>query len=161
MNLMWRNISVLGLTIMFDQIITAKVMDTELDSAPFPQEWVLDGQPKAYNKQIASSSDGGLRIIVWACTVGRFRWHYAENEMLHIVSGEVFILDHTGAERRLGPGDTAFFPAGSSSIWRVTQEVRKLAVCHDPLLSIKRFLALMRARFTLPISSRARAEKRI
>ena|SRR5258708_3530393 len=137
---------------MFDEIVTAKATHMELDSAPFPQGWVLDGRPQAYNKQIARSRDGSLRVIVWACTVGRFRWHYAENETLHILSGEVFIVDHTGAERRLGPGDTAFFPAGCASIWRVTQNVRKVAVCHHPQLTIKRLVALMRTRFRLPAS---------
>jgi hypothetical protein len=53
--------------------------------------------------------------------------------MLTILSGEVIIIDHCNIERRLGPGDTAFFPAGSSGVWRVTQEVRKLAVCRLPM----------------------------
>jgi uncharacterized protein len=53
--------------------------------------------------------------------------------MVHILSGEVFIVDHTNTERRLGPGDTAFFPAGSWSVWRVTQDVRKVAVCRHEM----------------------------
>ena len=36
-------------------------------------------------------------------------------------------------ERRLGPGDMAFFPAGSRSLWRVPVAVRKLAVCRHAL----------------------------
>jgi hypothetical protein len=50
--------------------------------------------------------------------------------MVHILSGEVIITDQSGIERRLGPGDTAFFPAGSSSVWQVIRDVRKVAVCH-------------------------------
>ena len=45
----------------------------------------------------------------------------------------VFITDHKGAERRLGPGDMAFFPAGSKSTWRVPVEVRKLATCRQAM----------------------------
>jgi hypothetical protein len=36
-------------------------------------------------------------------------------------------------ERRLGPGDMAFFPAGSRSLWHVPVAVRKLAVCRHAL----------------------------
>jgi uncharacterized cupin superfamily protein len=53
--------------------------------------------------------------------------------MVHVISGEVFVTDETGLERRLGPGDMAFFPAGSHSLWRVPVAVRKLAVCRHAL----------------------------
>jgi hypothetical protein len=41
----------------------------------------------------------------------------------------VFFTDDTGDVRRLGPGDMAFFPAGSRSTWHVPNRVLKLAVC--------------------------------
>ena len=45
----------------------------------------------------------------------------------------MFVTDESGVERRLGPGDMAFFPAGSRSLWRVPVAVRKLAVCRHAL----------------------------
>src|SRR5689334_19179680 len=113
----------------YGNIITASSRELDLEPAPFPAEWVVEGRPEARAKEIARSHDGTMSVVVWSCTNGLFRWDYTVDEMVHIVSGEVFILDHANAERRLGPGDTAFFPAGSRSIWRVTQEVRKVAVC--------------------------------
>ena len=44
-----------------------------------------------------------------------------------MLDGEVFIADETHAERRLGPGDVAFFPMGARTLWRVPDHVRKLA----------------------------------
>ena len=41
-----------------------------------------------------------------------------------IISGEVFVTNEKGEECRLGPGDVAFFPAGSRSTWRVPVAVR-------------------------------------
>jgi uncharacterized cupin superfamily protein len=114
---------------MLKSVVTASPADVELDPAPFPKEWVLEGSPQAHAKEIARSRDGAMRVIAWSCTKGRFRWQYLVDEMVHVLSGEVIILDHTETERRLGPGDTAFFPAGSSSVWHVTQDVRKVAVC--------------------------------
>jgi uncharacterized protein len=112
------------------QVVTANPATVELSPSPFPSEWILDGCPQARATAIAHSRDGAMTVIAWSCTKGRFRWQYRVDEMVHILSGEVIITDQTGTERRLGPGDTAFFPAGSSSVWQVIQDVRKVAVCH-------------------------------
>jgi hypothetical protein len=71
-----------------------------------------------------------MSVTAWSCTKGRFRWQYQVDEMAHILSGEVILTDQSGTERRLGPGDTVFFASGSWCIWEVTQDVRKVAVCH-------------------------------
>ena len=64
--------------------------------------------------------------MTWECTPGLFNWFYAEDETVYIISGEVFIKTD-GTERRLGQGDFAFFPGGSSCTWRVTDTIRKVA----------------------------------
>jgi hypothetical protein len=69
--------------------------------------------------------------MAWSCTAGRFNWHYTVDETVHIISGEVYITNERNEACRLGPGDMAFFPAGSRSTWRVPVEVRKLAVCRQ------------------------------
>ncbi|HWF95474.1 MAG TPA: cupin domain-containing protein [Xanthobacteraceae bacterium] len=111
-------------------VTTANPATVELSPSPFPAEWVLEGRPQARATAIAHSRDGAMTVIAWSCTKGRFRWQYHVDEMAHILSGEVVITDQSGTERRLGPGDTVFFPAGSSSVWQVIRDVRKVAVCH-------------------------------
>jgi uncharacterized cupin superfamily protein len=111
-------------------VVTTNPATVELYPSPFPAEWVLEGRPQAQATAIAHSRDGAMTVIAWSCSKGRFRWQYHVDEMAHILSGEVFITDQSGTERRLGPGDTVFFPAGSWSVWQVTQDVRKIAVCH-------------------------------
>ena len=49
-----------------------------------------------------------------------------------IVAGEVFITDEK-SERRLGPGDLGFFPAGTSCVWRVPERVRKIAILRETM----------------------------
>jgi uncharacterized protein len=110
-------------------IITASPSTIDLEPSPFPREWVLEGNPQARAKPIARSDDASMTMIVWSCTEGRFRWQYSVDETVQILSGEVIVTDHDGEERRLGPGDSAFFPAGTTSVWHVTQAVRKVAVC--------------------------------
>jgi uncharacterized protein len=92
------------------------------------------GSSKARRRrELARSADGTAVVVAWSCTAGRFYWHYGVEEMLHIISGEAFVTDDAGVERRLGPGDMAFFPAGSRSLWHVPVAVRKLAVCRHAL----------------------------
>jgi uncharacterized cupin superfamily protein len=111
-------------------IVIANPATVDLTPSPFPAEWVLDGTPQAQATAIAHSHDGAMTVIAWSCTKGRFRWNYQVDEMAHILSGEVFITDQSGVERRLGPGDTVFFAAGTSNVWLITQDIRKVAVCH-------------------------------
>src|SRR5262249_1067999 len=68
--------------------------------------------------ELARSQDGASTVMAWSCTAGRFNWHYTVDETVHIISGEVFVTNEKGEECRLGPGDMAFFPAGSRSTWR-------------------------------------------
>ncbi len=114
-------------------VVFAAPADTDLQPAPLPPHWIIEGSPQARSKRLATSPDGTASVIAWACSPGRFNWHYAVDEVLHIISGEVCVTDEKGESRRLGPGDVAYFPAGSSSVWHVTKEVKKLAVCRHSM----------------------------
>jgi uncharacterized cupin superfamily protein len=116
------------------------------------EDWVLEGAPRTRAKVLAVSQDGAICIMAWDCSAGRFKWLYSEDEIAHIISGAVVITDERGEERRLTPGDTAFFPAGSTSTWHVPFHVRKLAVLHHAIpVSLSFALrALRRVRRSLP-----------
>ena len=118
---------------MSQPIVVAPPAEVELAPAPIPADWILAGTPEARSRQLARSQDGASTVMAWSCTAGRFNWHYTVDETVHIISGLVFVTNHEGEECRLGPGDMAFFPAGSRSTWRVPVEVRKLAVCRQAM----------------------------
>jgi uncharacterized cupin superfamily protein len=101
---------------------------TGLEPSPIVKDWIVEGAPEATARMLMEARDGISYTVVWDCTAGSFRWRYGRDETVFIVSGEVFITDDSGEERRLGEGDMAFFPAGSSAMWRVPTRVRKLAV---------------------------------
>src|SRR5438477_8192867 len=101
----------------------------DLSPAPIPQDWILSGTPEARcSKKLATSLDGTSYVVIWDCTEGRFNWYYDKDEALVVISGVVIITDEKGQERRLGLGDLAFFPAGSSCTWNVTTRFTKVAV---------------------------------
>jgi len=117
-------------------MVFAALAEVELTLAPIPRHWILEGSPQAHSKRLATSADRTSAVIAWSCTPGRFNWHYTADEISHVISGEVFITDENGDTRRLGPGDMVYFPAGSKSLWHVTQEIKKVAICrqHMPRL---------------------------
>jgi uncharacterized cupin superfamily protein len=115
---------------MSKQLVTADPASLELEPVPIPEEWILEGRPQARRREIARSQDGGMSVIAWSCSKGRFRYKYQVDEMLHILSGQVILTDETGAARRVGPGDTVFCPTGTWFDWTVVEDVRKVAVCH-------------------------------
>ena len=118
---------------MSQPIVIAPPAEVELAPAPIPADWIIAGTPEARSRQLARSQDGASSVMAWSCTAGRFNWHYMVDETVHIISGEVFVTNEKGEECRLGPGDMAFFPAGSRSTWWVPVEVRKLAVCRQAM----------------------------
>lgn len=113
------------------------VMDTptaiELHAEPRPvtPDWVLSGKPLTQTHNLVRSHDWTSNAVVWECTAGTFKWVYTKDEALVVVSGEAFISTADGGERRLGPGDFAFFPAGNTCTWRVPDRVRKVAILKE------------------------------
>ena len=117
------------------QIVTAAPTALELgpEVIPLAPQSILSGTPVTRIKHVVRSHDLTEDILVWECTAGIFTWNYRKDETIVVVSGEVFITNDKGEERRLGPGDLAFFPAGSSCQWRVPVHVRKIAVEREVL----------------------------
>ena len=100
---------------------------------PIHAAWILDGNPVARAELLSSSADGTASTYFWDCTAGRFNWFYSFDETFHILEGEVTLKYPSGVSRRVGTGDTVFFPAGSSAEWTVDNYVRKLAFCRTPV----------------------------
>jgi uncharacterized protein len=114
-------------------VVTVSAADAELDPAPIPSDWIIEGTPQTRSTRLAVSTDRTSSTIVWSCTAGRFNWHYTVDETLYVMSGEVLVTNEKGEVRRLGPGDMAHFPAGSHSIWYVPDYVKKIAFCRHSL----------------------------
>ncbi len=106
---------------------------TDLASAPIRPEWILRGNPLARALKLSAADDGNLDCLLWDCTAGTFRWCFRVDEIVHILEGSVRVCDEaTGAVRILTPGDVAYFPQGSSSVWEVDEYVKKLAILRSP-----------------------------
>jgi uncharacterized protein len=114
-------------------IVIAPSDTTNLKPTPVLTDWVLAGEPETRSKLLARSRDKTSYTMVWDCTAGRFNWHYPSDETLVVLDGEAFVGTKEGEERRIGPGDGVFFPAGASATWRVSRYIRKVAFLRQTL----------------------------
>ncbi len=122
-------------------VVISVPADAKLVSAPIPKDWILEGDPQASRALLSRSTDGAAVTVVWETTKGKFRWHFDIDETVSIIDGEVFVTDEKNAERRLGPGDVAYFPAGTTSTWRVPERLRKIAFIRHGMAKPIGFLA--------------------
>jgi uncharacterized cupin superfamily protein len=104
-----------------------------LEPAPIPDEWVIEGSPRARAAELGRSPDGTCTAAHWDCTAGTFHWFFFNEEIVHILDGEVVVRNAREQERVLRKGDVAVLPANEWMVWRVDRYVRKLAYCRFPV----------------------------
>ena len=106
---------------------------------PIDPAWLMDDDMAITQAaEIARTDDGTTAVYLWETTRAHYRWEHASDETITVLEGEVFIRDENARvlpERRLGPGDVAFFPAGARTVWRVPDRLRKVSTLTRPLPS--------------------------
>jgi uncharacterized cupin superfamily protein len=109
-----------------------------LQESPINPQWILEGAPDAWGRQLAGSGD--VRMYEWECIAGRFRWEYGADEFAYVIGGSAYIRWLGGSDKLpLGPwkriesGDVLEFPHGCEVEWHIEQYIRKIAVLRVPL----------------------------
>lgn len=112
---------------MSTSILSVTPANVQLEPGSIPPEWLLSGNPETRSKILLRTRDWIASVVVWECGAVSYKWHYDQDEAYIVISGEGFMTDETGVERRFGPGDVAFFPAGTNAKWRHPDHFRKVA----------------------------------
>ncbi|PYT91925.1 MAG: hypothetical protein DMG36_16750 [Acidobacteria bacterium] len=113
--------------VMSKSIVSTALSNVQLEPGSIPREWLLSGNPETRSKLLVRSHDWISDVVVWECGAVSYRWHYDQDEAYLVLSGEGFMTDDKGVERRFGPGDVAYFPAGTDTTWRHPDHFRKIA----------------------------------
>lgn len=122
-------------------VTSAKLVEP-LPSINLPQHEILEGQPGAGGQFTAESADRKACAGFWSCDVGRYEFYFGYDEFIYVVRGEVAVTElperdehgerGPGATCVLGPGDTAHFPQGVTTIWEIRQPLTKYFVAREP-----------------------------
>ncbi len=110
--------------------------DVVLTSAPINADHVLSGNPIARNAVLFKSADQFQETLLWHCTAGSFRWYYSYDETILLLKGGMTLHFDNGTSRSCTVGETVFFPAGTTCIWVIEHEVRKLAFFRKTVPSV-------------------------
>ena len=121
------------MTVLSEELSSPTLDAVEMETGRIPSEWLLEGQPHTRSKVLGKSPDRLASAVLWECGAVSYKWHYNQDEAYVVLSGEGFMTDEKGVERRYGPGDLAFFPAGTNATWRHPSHFRKVAVLKDTI----------------------------
>lgn len=116
-------------------VLASILADVELESMQIPAESMISGNPEIRSKILGRTKDLLAVAVLWECGACSYNWHYNQDEAYIVLSGEGFMTDVNGVERRYGAGDFAFFPAGTDSTWRHPDHFRKVAVLKESVPS--------------------------
>jgi hypothetical protein len=100
--------------------------------APIPADWIVSGNPVARNHVLFTSADKLQFTLFWHCTAGSFRWYYDEDETIQLLEGAMTLVFDNGSTRYCQPGDIVYFQAGTTCVWIIEHEVKKLAFFREP-----------------------------
>jgi uncharacterized protein len=100
--------------------------------APIPASWVVSGEPVTESAEVSQTQDGSTQVYLWRTTASTFRWTHRADEIITILSGDVYITDADGKRHHLTPGDVAHFPVGSTQVWEVPKSLLKSAILKYP-----------------------------
>ena len=128
---------------------TADDRRADLRPKPIDPTWIVSGAPVARALVLSDAGDG-LVTGLWDCTAGTFHWHYASDEVIHIVDGGATLELENGELVTLRPGDIASFAPGTKVTWYVDSYVKKFYVDRihpgDPLSRAVRALRALAKR---------------
>jgi len=113
--------------------VTTARPPADLPSITLPQHEILEGTPDARGLFTAESADGNASAGFWSCDVGRYEFVFDYDEFIYMIAGEVIVTER-GTDRQwtLREGDTAHFPQGVTTEWRVTRRMTKYFVARAP-----------------------------
>jgi uncharacterized cupin superfamily protein len=98
-------------------------------------------------KKFIDESPGIDSMGIWECTPGRWQRTILQEEFAHFVKGSARFFPTEGEPIDIQAGDTIWFPANSTGIWEIKEDLRKVYVIIDRPSFLRRFTALLKTSF--------------
>lgn len=107
---------------------------TALDPAsfePVAADKVIDGNPAQAFQVNYTSASGDFCTGIYACTAGKWRVSYAEDEFCTLTAGTVRLTNATGDTQEFTAPDSFLIPAGFNGTWEAVTDVQKNFVIYE------------------------------
>ena len=118
-------------TEMVSRRVTVVPRPADLPEIRLPAHEIREGSAEASCLFTAQSADRKAAAGFWSCDVGTYEFVFDYDEFVYVIEGEM-IVEQDGESQRLAEGDTAHFPQGVTTTWRVLRKVTKYFVARTP-----------------------------
>ena len=108
---------------------STSISATVYEDYPMPDEIFIEGRADAKVHWLHASAPGEPAYYagLWTAQPCKFNYEFMLHESAHILEGSVTVTAN-GETLHLGPGDIAYFPKGTKSVWHITAPLKKIFV---------------------------------
>lgn len=92
---------------------------------------VIEGAPQSAAKIFYTSSDEKFCAGLYACTAGKWRVSYTEDEFCTLLEGSVTLTSENGATQTFTAPSSFLIPAGFQGFWQPHGNLRKYFVIYE------------------------------
>jgi uncharacterized protein len=104
----------------------------EEDYAPVDTEKVISGTPRQAFRVLYTSASEDFCTGIYACTPGKWRVSYTEDEFCTLTSGSIILTNADGnVAQRFNAPDSFLIPSGFSGTWEALTAVQKNFVIYE------------------------------
>lgn len=104
---------------------------TPEDWAPVDAARVAEGQPQSAARVFYESADGKFCAGLYACTAGKWRVDYSEDEFCTLIEGRVRLTPENGAPQIYEAPQSFLIPSGFKGFWEPLGNLRKYFVIYE------------------------------
>lgn len=137
----------------------AEIPSHELDQLG-PVKQPLTFPPSALvGKKFIDEIPGIDSMGIWECSPGRWQRTIMQEEFAHFIKGSARFIPDEGEPIDIHAGDSIWFPANSTGVWEISEDVRKVYVIIDRPTPWTRFKSALKTVFKRWIRMPARSAR--
>lgn len=111
--------------------INADVEFSADDWSAVEPDRIIEGTPQSAAKVLYASSDDKFCAGIYACTAGKWKVSYSEDEFCTLIEGSVTLSDENGAAQTFSAPASFLIPAGFKGFWEPHGNLRKYFVIYE------------------------------
>mgnify|MGYP001335441289 CR=1 FL=1 len=101
------------------------------DFEPVDAAKVIEGNPQQAFRVTYTSASGDFCTGIYACTAGKWRVSYTEDEFCTLTKGTVRLTNAAGEAQEFTAPDSFLIPSGFNGTWEAVGDVQKNFVIYE------------------------------
>jgi uncharacterized cupin superfamily protein len=92
---------------------------------------VISGTPEAAHLILYTSKSGEMCSGIYACTAGKWRVSYTEDEFCTLTEGHIRLTSEDGTTQEYKAPDSFMIPSGFKGTWEAVTDAQKFFVIYE------------------------------